>query len=95
MATVIGRGIPLPAALRVEVWPRLEYNRRDCRGVAQLAARHVRDVEVGSSSLPTPTIFHSWRVNSVVITVPRRLSTDLDSQVFTILITDLESLLLV
>lgn len=26
------------------------------RGVAQLAARHVRDVEVGSSSLLTPTI---------------------------------------
>ncbi len=25
------------------------------RGVAQLAARHVRDVEVGSSSLLTPT----------------------------------------
>ncbi len=27
------------------------------RGVAQLAARHVRDVEVGSSSLLTPTLF--------------------------------------
>ena len=26
------------------------------RGVAQLAARHVRDVEVGSSSLLTPTV---------------------------------------
>ena len=28
------------------------------RGVAQLAARHVRDVEVGSSSLLNPTIFN-------------------------------------
>ena len=30
------------------------------RGVAQLAARHVRDVEVGSSSLLTPTISSEW-----------------------------------
>ena len=30
--------------------------RKTARGVAQLAARHVRDVEVGSSSLLTPTI---------------------------------------
>ena len=29
--------------------------RKANRGVAQLAARHVRDVEVGSSSLLTPT----------------------------------------
>ena len=28
---------------------------KGARGVAQLAARHVRDVEVGSSSLLTPT----------------------------------------
>ena len=28
------------------------------RGVAQLAARHVRDVEVGSSSLLTPTLIN-------------------------------------
>ncbi len=31
------------------------FAKRNCRGVAQLAARHVRDVEVGSSSLLTPT----------------------------------------
>ena len=30
------------------------------RGVAQLAARHVRDVEVGSSSLLTPT--KQWKM---------------------------------
>ena len=30
--------------------------RKANRGVAQLAARHVRDVEVGSSSLLTPTL---------------------------------------
>ena len=42
----------------------IQHNTVDCvlkqkgkanRGVAQLAARHVRDVEVGSSSLLTPT----------------------------------------
>ena len=32
--------------------------RKANRGVAQLAARHVRDVEVGSSSLLTPTQYH-------------------------------------
>ena len=33
--------------------------RKANRGVAQLAARHVRDVEVGSSSLLTPTRYHT------------------------------------
>ena len=34
------------------------------RGVAQLVARHVRDVEVGSSSLLTPTQHSDSRVNN-------------------------------
>ena len=34
----------------------LKYNTRFSRGVAQLVARHVRDVEVRSSSLRTPTL---------------------------------------
>ena len=34
---------------------RIKQNNATVRGVAQLAARHVRDVEVGSSSLLTPT----------------------------------------
>ncbi len=36
------------------------------RGVAQLAARHVRDVEVGSSSLLTPTFFQQMGVTHKV-----------------------------
>lgn len=44
------------------------------RGVAQLAARHVRDVEVGSSSLLTPTKFQQMGLAQRVKPILRNLS---------------------
>ena len=54
---------------------------KGARGVAQLAARHVRDVEVGSSSLLTPTKHDAppdqklWRGVIVIYRTFRQLKT--------------------
>lgn len=41
--------------------------RKANRGVAQLAARHVRDVEAGSSSLLTPTYLQCIRQSQFLL----------------------------
>ena len=50
------------------------------RGVAQLAARHVRDVEVGSSSLLTPTVLPKQRSQSASETSVFCISAEISKQ---------------
>lgn len=48
-----------------------DHNLISYRGIAQLVARDIWDVEAGSSSLPTPTknLILCYRVNAIVGTL--------------------------